>query len=104
MMLTLLSLALALEPNSAEPPKSLLVKKPKSIGLNEVLVLKPIAHHHFNLDAPHRCGSLPWHSKSPQRLTCKITKPGPHRIVVGICDAKKTFCKLERFELTTLNP
>ncbi len=84
---------------TGEKPESLLQNVPELALLNEVIKLAPKEKHHFNLEAPQKCGALNWLIKNPSHLECQITKPGTHKIQVSICDDQKTFCKIEKFDL-----
>lgn len=84
--------------------KTLLQSKPKTASLNEVIELRPLAQHHFNLKAPHRCGELGWLKKTPLALECQMSAPGPHAITVSICDDQVSFCKTENFIINVTAP
>ncbi len=80
--------------------KSLLERRPSEAKLNEKIFLKPIAGHHFNLEAPARCGPFSWIDRTPRQLSCQLTSAGTHDVTASICDDAKTFCVLEQFQVT----
>ena len=63
-----LYLVLAISASAAEP--SLLLSRPEKAVANEVLELKPIAGHHFNIDAPQKCGGDKADNVTPRRFRC----------------------------------
>src|ERR1039458_2997758 len=95
-MLLLLLAALA-APAAAEP--SLLASRPSSALVDEVIELKPVAGHHFNVEAPQKCGGDKALEVLPRRLRCQLTKPGIASILVSVCDNKLTYCHQESFDV-----
>src|SRR5580700_9786590 len=95
-MLSFLLVALAL-PAAAEP--SLLTSRPASALVDEIIELKPIEGHHFNVEAPQKCGGSSPIEVLPRRLRCQLTKPGAAEVLVSVCDDALTFCRQERFDV-----
>ena len=82
----------------ASPPKPSLIEPfPLKVLVNELFQLKPVAGHHFNLKAPHRCGSKAYIEATPRLLKCQFSDTGSYGVVASICDDKKTFCRTEKF-------
>lgn len=95
-MNALLLLAL---PALAAENLELLLAKPDSAIVNEVLELKPAAGHHFNAEAPNKCeGRRAW-EVLPRRFRCRLERPGTASVVASVCDDAKTFCKQARFDV-----
>lgn len=68
---------------------------PKNIQVNEAIALTPIKNHSFNTDAPQRCGKEKPQKVTEQSVECVFKKPGKFEIRTAICDAQKTYCKIE---------
>ena len=92
-----LCLVLAVSVSAAEP--SLLVSRPQKALANEVIELKPIAGHHFNIEAPQKCGGAKADSVTPRRFRCQMRAAGRVEVVASVCDDAKSFCRQERFEV-----
>jgi thiol-disulfide isomerase/thioredoxin len=92
-MFTLL-LLLAATPAGAE---GLLLSRPEKALLNERIELKPIAGHHFNLEAPQKCGKAKADEVTPRVFRCRLASSGEVPVVASVCDDAKTFCRQERF-------
>ncbi|MFI5361744.1 MAG: thioredoxin domain-containing protein [Elusimicrobiota bacterium] len=88
--------ALAL-PAVAEP--SLLASRPASALVDEIVELKPVEGHHFNLEAPQKCGGAAPVEVLPRRLRCQLSTPGTAEVLVSVCDDALTFCRQERFDV-----
>ena len=67
-----------------------------------MLTLKPAAGHHFNLEAPQKCASHAFVEKTARRLRCQLSETGKQRVQVAVCDDKKTYCHIKRFDLKVL--
>ncbi|OGR46651.1 MAG: hypothetical protein A2X37_09870 [Elusimicrobia bacterium GWA2_66_18] len=89
--------ALALPACAAQ--NSLLRSRPAAALVNETIELKPVDGHHFNLEAPQKCGSNRADEVLPRRFRCQIKASGKVAVLVSICDDAKTFCRQERFEV-----
>jgi len=92
-----LSLLLAAAVSAAEP--SLLLSRPAKALLNERIELKPIAGHHFNIDAPQKCGKERADEVTPRVFRCRLASSGDVPVVASVCDDAKTFCRQERFTI-----
>ena len=95
-MILLLLAALA-APAAAEP--SLLASRPASALVDEIIELRPVAGHHFNVEAPQKCGGAKPLEVLPRRLRCQLTKPGAAAVLVSVCDDALTFCRQESFDV-----
>ncbi len=95
-MILLLLAALAV-PAAAE--SSLLMSRPAAALVNEVIELRPVDGHHFNVEAPQKCGGEKALEVLPRRLRCQLTKPGAASILVSVCDDALTFCRQESFDV-----
>lgn len=93
-MNALLLLLLAV-PASADD--SLVLAKPKDALLNERIELRPIAGHHFNAEAPQKCGKERADEVTPRVFRCRLASSGAVEVVASVCDDAKTFCRQERF-------
>lgn len=93
MILTLLALAVAA--SAAEP--SLLKDRPSAGLLDEIVELRPAAGHHFNVEAPQKCGGERPLEVLPRRLRCQLKHAGDFPVLVSVCDDAKTFCRQESF-------
>jgi thiol-disulfide isomerase/thioredoxin len=96
-MLLLLLAALAAPAAAAE--SSLLASRPASALVDEVIELRPIEGHHFNVEAPQKCGGEKALEVLPRRLRCQLTKPGLAPVLVSVCDDALTFCRQESFDV-----
>ena len=96
-MILLLLAALAL-PAAAD--SSLLVSRPSTAAVDEVIELKPIPGNHFNTEgAPQKCGGEKAMEVLPRRLRCQVKKPGVATVLVSVCDDKLTYCRQESFDV-----
>ncbi|MFA5137931.1 MAG: thioredoxin fold domain-containing protein [Elusimicrobiota bacterium] len=71
----------------------------RDLLVNEILVIKPAAGHHFELKAPQRCGDSPFLTRSPRVMRCQMLRPGTHRVHASVCDDKKSYCKFAEFDV-----
>lgn len=88
------ALLLAASPASAE---GLVKSKPATAMLNERIELKPIDGHHFNAEAPQKCGKNRADEVTPRVFRCRLASSGDVEVVASVCDDAKTFCRQERF-------
>ena len=99
-ILTLFSQFLLLSPveaNLKEKLKKGLLKPITSNPLiNEVVDIKPIEGHHFNLEAPQNCGKESSIKATAKAISCQFHSDGEREVVVSVCDHKKTYCKQEK--------
>ncbi|MEK7383253.1 MAG: thioredoxin family protein [Elusimicrobiota bacterium] len=93
-MLPLLALAVW----AAEAP--LILPHPDSALLNEILELKPAAGHHFNAEAPQKCGGWRADEVLARRFRCRLRTEGNVAVLVSVCDDAKTFCRQESFTVS----
>ena len=92
-MITLFMILLTV-PASAQ---SLVKARPATALLNERIELKPIDGHHFNADAPQKCGKDRAAELTPRMFRCQLRSSGEVEVVASVCDDAKTFCRQERF-------
>lgn len=92
-----LLLALALPAHAVEP--SLVKNRPETALVDEVIELRPVDGHHFNVEAPQKCGDDKPLQVMPRRLRCQLTQAGKVPILVSVCDDALTFCRQERFDI-----
>ncbi|MDE2140950.1 MAG: hypothetical protein KGJ84_00890 [Elusimicrobia bacterium] len=97
-MLPLLAVLAAAPLFAAEP--SLLKNRPETALVDEVVELRPADGHHFNVEAPQKCGGEPPLEVIPRRLRCQMTRPGKIPVLVSVCDDALTFCRQERFDIS----
>jgi thiol-disulfide isomerase/thioredoxin len=93
MLNALLPLLLAI-PAGAD---SLVKSRPASAMLNERVELKPVDGHHFNVEAPQKCGKSRADEVTPRVFRCRLASSGDVEIVASVCDDAQTFCRQERF-------
>jgi thiol-disulfide isomerase/thioredoxin len=91
----ILPLLLAIAASAAEP--SLVLSRPAKAVLNERIELKPIAGHHFNIEAPQKCGKNKADEVTPRVFRCRLASSGEIEVLASVCDDAKTFCRQERF-------
>jgi len=96
-MISLL-LALAAAPAFAADA-SLLKNRPDSALIDEVVELQPVAGHHFNVEAPQKCGGERALEVVPRRVRCQMKRAGAVPVLVSVCDDALTFCRQERFDI-----
>lgn len=96
-MIGLLLLA-AVSASAAEG--SLVLSRPAKAVLNERIELKPIAGHHFNAEAPQKCGKNRADEVTPRVFRCRLASSGEVEVVASVCDDAKTFCRQERFTVS----
>ncbi|MBI4061237.1 MAG: thioredoxin family protein, partial [Elusimicrobia bacterium] len=92
-MIPLLFLLLA-EPASAQ---ALLKTRPAAALLDERIELRPVEGHHFNAQAPQKCGGRRAEEVSPRLFRCRLASSGAVEVLASVCDDAKTFCRQERF-------
>ena len=77
--------------------ESLVKSKPATAMLNERVELKPIDGHHFNVEAPQKCGKNRADEVTPRVFRCRLASSGAVEVVASVCDDAQTFCRQERF-------
>lgn len=92
-MVILLLLSLA-APAGAE---GLVKSRPAKAVLNERIELRPIDGHHFNEQAPQKCGRARADEVTPRVFRCRLASSGKVEVVASVCDDAQTFCRQERF-------
>lgn len=61
--------------------------------INEVVKIKPIANHHFNLEAPQNCGTQGTINSTAREVSCQFHASGEQKALVSVCDNDKKYCK-----------
>ncbi len=89
-----LALVLLCAPAGAE---DLVKSKPSKALLHERIELKPIDGHHFNAEAPQKCGKKRADEVTPRVFRCALSSSGDVEVVASVCDDAKTFCRQDRF-------
>jgi thiol-disulfide isomerase/thioredoxin len=89
-----LLLLLSAAPAGAE---NLVKSKPAAAMLNERIELKPIDGHHFNVEAPQKCGKNRADEVTPRVFRCRLASSGAVEVLASVCDDALTFCRQERF-------
>jgi len=96
--MTFLLFALPLLSAAAEDA-SLLQSRPTSALIYETIELKPAAGHHFNVEAPQKCGKDRAEEVLPNRFRCQLKSAGKVPVLLSLCDDAKTFCRQESFDV-----
>ena len=91
-------------PSYALDDQTLLMPFPAEISINETVVFKPVAQHHFNLKSKNSCGSGRALKVEESTVECQITKAGETAIELFICDDKQSYCRREQITVTTPRP
>lgn len=68
--------------------------------INEVVTYKPIADHHFNLEAPQDCGEQGTMDPTAREITCQFHTSGKRQVRLSVCDNAKKYCKQEIIKVT----
>lgn len=92
--MTALFLLLLAAPAGAE---TLVKFRPQTALLNERIELKPIDGHHFNPEAPQKCGKSRADEVTPRVFRCRLASSGDVPVVASVCDDAKTFCRQDMF-------
>ncbi|MCB0394848.1 MAG: thioredoxin fold domain-containing protein, partial [Bdellovibrionales bacterium] len=77
---------------------------PDKVAVNEIIKLKPIEGHHFNLNAPQKCAGGKMILSTKEELDCQIDKPGKQKVELSVCDDPESFCKTEAYDVTVTAP
>ncbi len=68
--------------------------------INEVVSLKAIVNHHFNLEAPQDCGKDATINKSARTIKCQFHSSGDREVTVSVCDNAKKYCKQQQVNIS----
>ncbi len=71
--------------------------------INELVAITPIENHHFNLEAPQKCGKESSIEKTARKIICQFHKSGEKQVTVSVCDNQKNYCKQETLKLSVLS-
>lgn len=80
-------------------PESLVQAYPGSVMRYEVVEFKPVAGHHFSLEAPQDCGSGQISDKAPVSIKCQFSEAGEAHPTLNVCDDKKTYCRPMKLDI-----
>lgn len=64
--------------------------------INELVEIKPVQDHHFNLEAPQDCGNDSSIDASARMVSCQFHSAGTRKVTVSVCDNDKNYCKQEK--------
>lgn len=64
--------------------------------INELVEIKPVKDHHFNLEAPQECGQDSSIDASARVVSCQFHSAGARKVTVSVCDNEKNYCKQEK--------
>lgn len=67
--------------------------------INEIITIRPVKDHHFNLEAPQDCGVHSTINPAAKVISCQFHKSGERRVKVSVCDNKKSYCKAETLKV-----
>ncbi len=87
-----------------QPKDSLLKPLLNKYVVNEVIDLKTIDGHHFNLKANNNCDLKTPLSAEASFIQCQFDEAGMKKINLYICDEKETFCKFEKINVLVTAP
>lgn len=77
------------------PQESLILPMMNQYVVNEVIKIRPVKAHHFNLKAFNSCNSKKPVKATEQEINCQFNEAGKYKVSVYICDDAKTYCKFQ---------
>lgn len=86
------------------PGESLLKPMLNKYVVNEMIDIRPIEGHHFNLKANNNCNLTKPQTLQPQFMQCQFESAGSYKISAYICDDKESFCKFEKLDVLVSAP
>ena len=86
------------------PGESLVKPLLNKYVVNEMIDLRPIEGHHFNLEANNNCNKTKPVTLTEGFMQCQFEESGTYKINVYICDDKKSFCKFEKIDVLITAP
>ncbi|MES2768682.1 MAG: thioredoxin family protein [Bdellovibrionota bacterium] len=86
------------------PGESLLKPMLNKYVVNEMIDIRPIEGHHFNLKANNNCNLVKPQTLKPEFMQCQFEESGMYKINAYICDDKESFCKFEKLDVLVSAP
>lgn len=86
------------------PGESLIKPMLNKYVVNEMVDLRPIEGHHFNLKANNNCNMVKPQTLKPEFMQCQFNQTGQFKINAYICDDKESFCKFEKLNVLVTAP
>ena len=90
--------------NKDHMKSSLYLPQGEKALLNEIIVIKPVEDHVFNLKAPNSCSKGRLISKNDSKIQCQTYIGGEDTFKIYVCDKKKTYCRIEKHKLEVEKP
>lgn len=87
-----------------QPGESLLKPLLNKYVINEMIDIRPIEGHHFNLKANNNCNLTKPQTLKAEFMQCQFAEPGKYKVNTYICDDKESFCKLEKIDVLVSAP
>jgi thiol-disulfide isomerase/thioredoxin len=85
--------------NKEKMKQTLITVDVKTPLVNELVEIKPIENHHFNLEAPQDCGRAGNIEPTARKVLCQYRQAGDSKVTVSVCDNDKNYCKQEYIEI-----
>lgn len=86
------------------PGESLLKPMLNKYVVNEMIDIRPIEGHHFNLKANNNCNLTKPQTLKAEFMQCQFEEAGTYKINAYICDDKESFCKFEKLDVLVSAP
>lgn len=86
------------------PHESLILPLMNQYVVNEVIKIKPVRGHHFNLKASNSCGGQKPIKITEQEMQCQFSEAGKFKLSTYICDDAKTYCKFQFIHINVTAP
>lgn len=86
------------------PQESLILPMMNQYVVNEVIKIKPVRGHHFNLKASNSCGGQKPLKITEQEMQCQFNEAGKFKLSTYICDDAKTYCKFQFIHINVTAP
>lgn len=86
------------------PSESLLKPLLNKYVVNEMIDIRPVEGHHFNLKANNNCNLVKPQTLKPEFMQCQFKESGSYKISAYICDDKESFCKFEKLDVLVSAP
>lgn len=86
------------------PGESLLKPMLNKYVVNEMIDIRPIEGHHFNLKANNSCNLTKPATIKTGFMQCQFEEAGQYKIHAYICDDKESFCKFEKVDVLVSAP
>jgi tetratricopeptide (TPR) repeat protein/thioredoxin-related protein len=86
------------------PNESLIKPLFNKYVVNEMIDIRPLEGHHFNLKANNNCNLTKPETLKPEFMQCQFKEAGAYKINAYICDDKESFCKFEKLDVLVSAP